>query len=48
MGVDGAGPFLVSVALEPKAALIDTTQWKAVGMASSASLDVQFSGSETV
>jgi alkylation response protein AidB-like acyl-CoA dehydrogenase len=43
---DGAGPFLVSVALNQSSIEVDTTQWKAVGMAGSASLDVRFNGSE--
>jgi hypothetical protein len=43
-GVDGVGPQLVSVAVNQPGLSVDSTAWRAVGMAGSHSLDVTFDG----
>lgn len=43
-GVDGSGPHLVAVELRQPGISIDTSRWKAVGMAGSMSVNVTFDG----
>jgi alkylation response protein AidB-like acyl-CoA dehydrogenase len=43
-GDDGTGPQLVRLALDQPGIAVDIDRWKAVGMASSASVNVAFSG----
>jgi hypothetical protein len=42
--VDGVGPQLVTVALNQAGVVIESAAWRAVGMASSGSVDVSFDG----
>lgn len=41
---DGAGPYLLRLSLDQPGISIDTSKWKAVGMAKSASVNIAFAG----